>query len=98
MYVIVKTKDNDLLCGDLSDKTSGRVVVLENARQIFEWRSVNGTGINNVANNGFGEESKLTEPVELMIIHNADSVIKCKDSIVQTIRDFPSYVHVVYPE
>lgn len=75
MFVIVRTTNAGVHCGDLGSQ-NGQKVVLDNARRIWRWRGAN--TLNELSQNGcdFGW-SRISEPVPTIMLLDAIEIIEC---------------------
>lgn len=71
-FVIIRTRDAGIHFGDLV-RVDDRTVVLHNARRLWSWEGCN--TLNEVANHGPGEGSKISEPIEKIMLLEACEVI-----------------------
>lgn len=82
-YVIVRTYSAGVHCGKLV-RREGREVTLTDARRIWYWRGRN--TLNEIANRGVGEGSRVSEPVAEITLTEAIELIACSQESVKNLR------------
>jgi hypothetical protein len=73
-FVVVRTYSAGVHCGELVE-FHGTNVVLANARRIWRWSKA--FSLNEVANKGVGEDSRISEPTAKVLLTQAIEVIVC---------------------
>ncbi len=82
-YVVVRTYSAGVHVGELASR-NGREVVLKNARRIWRWDGAN--TLNEIANNGVGTGSKVSEPVSEITLTEAIEIIRATDNAAANLR------------
>ena len=75
-FCIVRTYSAGVHCGVL-DECNGTAVVLKESRRIWRWS--NAFTLNEMAVNGCGEDSRISQPVARIMLTEAVEVIPCTD-------------------
>jgi len=79
-FVIVRTYSAGVHCGVLT-AINGTEVVLTNARRIFQWKADNikprTNTLNEIALRGVSRESRVSQPVDEILVTQAIEVIPC---------------------
>lgn len=86
--VIVRTYSAGVHYGFLVWR-SGTEAILNNARRVFRWKGA--FTLNEVANYGVSEGSKLSEPVDTIFLTEAIEFIRLSDEIIQVFDNFKAY-------
>lgn len=73
-FVIVRTFSAGVHTGELVE-ISGTAVKLANARRLWNWRGA--FTLNEVSIHGVSEESRISEPVQTILLTQAIEVIPC---------------------
>lgn len=71
-FVVVRTYSAGVHCGELVE-FQGTCVILANARRIWSWSEA--FSLNEVANKGVGEDSRISDPTEKIMLTQAIEVI-----------------------
>ena len=84
-HVIVRAKDAGVHYGRLVSY-EGRVVVLEKAHRLWQWKALGGVALSGVALVGIeAKESKVDAQVARIIIQDACEILHCTDDAAATI-------------
>ena len=75
-FVIVRTFSAGVHMGVLKE-CNGTAVLLEGARRLWRWSGAN--SLNEASQNGVGEQSRISEPVPLILLTQAVEVIPCSE-------------------
>jgi hypothetical protein len=71
-FVVVRTYSAGVHVGTLAER-NGKEVTLTNARRIWSWKGAN--TLNEIANGGVGKNSKVSDPVECIMLSEAIEII-----------------------
>lgn len=83
-FVIIRCRDAGVHCGTLV-AVAGRTVELSDARRIHFWRGAN--TLNEMAIGGCAKQSRISEPVESILLLEACEVIPCTEKAAKNLRD-----------
>lgn len=75
-FVIIRTKHAGVHCGTLR-QINDTAVLLADARRIWRWSEA--FTLNEMANRGCGENSRISEPVPRILLTEAIEVIPCSE-------------------
>lgn len=87
-YVIVRTYSAGVHAGVLKEQ-SGKEVTLTGARRLWFWKGA--FTLNDVANKGIKEGSKIPSPVSEIKLTEAIEIIPCTDAAQASIVNFPEH-------
>ena len=88
--VIVRTYSCGVHYGEIVEK-SGTEVILKNSRILYYWKiKGNGISLNEVANTGLHQDSKVCAPVELQWL-NAIGITTCTAAAIKSIEAQDEY-------
>ena len=73
-FVIARTYSAGVHCGTL-EECNGTAVLLSNARRIWQWTEA--FTLNEIANSGCGESSRISQPVPKILLTQAIEIIPC---------------------
>ena len=73
-FVVVRTYSAGVHMGTLVE-CNGTAVLLKDARRLWRWTKA--FTLNEVSQNGVGEESRISEPVPLILLTQGIEVIPC---------------------
>lgn len=73
-FVLVRTFSAGVHMGVLKE-SSGTAVLLADARRLWRWTKAN--SLSEVSQQGVGEDSRISEPVPLILLTQATEVIPC---------------------
>lgn len=82
-YCIIRTFSAGVHCGTLVAR-DGREVLLAGARRIFQWLGAN--TLHEIALNGVGPGSKISEEVPEILVTEAIEVIPCSPHAIESLR------------
>lgn len=85
MFVLIRTRDAGIHCGDLCDKNLNEGWVrLDNARRIWRWRGAN--TLHELALNGAEEDyTRISEPLDGIYILGVCEIIPCSEVAVENL-------------
>jgi hypothetical protein len=75
-FVVVRTFSAGVHCGYL-ESCFGKQVTLTNVRRIWRWSKA--FSLNEVANHGVGEDSRISEPTAKIILTEGIEVLLCTE-------------------
>jgi hypothetical protein len=87
-YVIVRTHSAGVHAGTLKSQ-NGKEATLTDARRIWYWKGA--FTLNDVANKGLGEGSKIPSAVPEILLTEAIEIIPCSEAAKKSIVEFPEY-------
>lgn len=87
-YVVVRTYSAGVHVGYL-DSREGKEVTLTDARRVWYWRGA--FTLNELAQHGVGEGSKISEPVSFIVLTEAIEVIFTSQEGAESLQKFPTY-------
>lgn len=82
-FVIVRCRDAGVHCGNL-DSVHGRIVTLKNSRRIWRWSGAN--TLNELANSGAHASSRISEPVDKIVLLEACEIIPCTQKAQENLK------------
>ena len=82
-FCVVRTYSAGVHIGVVCE-ANGTAVLLKNARRLWRWSEAR--SLNEVANNGVGEESRISEPVPEILLTQAIEVIPCTPKARQNLE------------
>lgn len=82
-FVLVRTHSAGVHCGILRE-IAGQAVLLAEARRIWRWNGAN--TLNEIATSGVSEASRISEPVESILLLQAIEVIPCTTAAAENLR------------
>ena len=85
-YVVVRTYSAGVHVGELAERR-GQEVDLTGARRIWYWKGAN--TLNEIANRGVGDGSKVSEAVTAITLTQAIEVIVCTEAAAVNLRAAP---------
>lgn len=88
-YVICRTRNEGINAG-IVKKIDETGVVLTDARRIWYHKPIKGSWYEAIANNGISSDSKISEPVEKVIIEDYSLTI-CTDKAIKSISQLKSH-------
>ena len=88
-YVIVRCRDAGVHAGTL-ESAEGRSCTLTEARRLWYWKVLKGAGdfLNGISLKGLASGSKVSAPVERLLLTENCEVIPCTSEAEQNIRSF----------
>lgn len=87
-YVIVRTYSAGVHFGIL-DECEGQILRLKKSRRLWRWSDA--FTLSEVANNGIGKESKISEVLDEIILTQAIEIIPCSKKSIKIIEEIESY-------
>jgi hypothetical protein len=87
-YVLVRTYSAGVHFGNLESR-DGKEVTLSNARRLWYWRGA--FTLNEIAQHGVGEGSKISETVSEIVLTEAIEVISTSQEGAESLQRFPTY-------
>ena len=90
-YVVVRCRDAGVHCGVLQ-ASDGRSCVLSEARRLWYWK-VRGSGdfLNAIALSGLHSESRVSAPVDLLLLTENCEILLCSEEAEENIRNIETY-------
>lgn len=85
-YVIVRCRDAGVHAGILKS-FEGRQAVLADSRRLWYWKPKQGKWLSAVANHGLDAASKISEPVESIVLTENCEIIFCSKKAQDSIRE-----------
>lgn len=85
-YVLIRTYSAGVHIGTLASR-DGREVTLTNARRIWSWKGAN--TLHEISLRGVASGSKVSEPVESILLLEAIEVIRCTEEARRRLEDTP---------
>lgn len=82
-FVIVRTYSAGVHCGYLVE-SHDTVVALRDARRIWSWSEA--FSLNEMANKGCGQSSRISEPVKKILLTQAIEIIPCEPEAVENLK------------
>lgn len=73
-FVVVRTYSAGVHVGTLAE-LAGKTCVLKDARRLWRWTGA--MTLNEVSQNGVGDDSRISEPVPVILLTEAIEVIPC---------------------
>lgn len=88
-YVIIRTYTAGVHFGILKE-CEGKILKLKNSRRIFRWSGA--FTLSEIANNGLGENSKVAEELNEIVLTEAIEIIPCSEKSKKCFINFPVFV------
>ena len=96
-YTIVRCREAGVHAGVL-ESYSGREAVLTQARQLWQYIPADDSAyFAGLANHGLGEGSRVSEPVERIILTETCAIIMCTPEAEVSIRNYPTFTESELP-
>lgn len=87
-YVLIRTHSAGVHVGFL-EECEGKILKLSKSRRIWSWRGA--FTLSEIANNGVGIDSKLSEKVPEIILTEAIEIIPCSEKATKILENFKVY-------